>query len=393
MRWRLFLWYSLVSWVAVILFYRFHETMITAHRADQLYAQGHYEEAVKLYEWVAETDPRYQSVNRHLMEYYLRMNRPLDAARCCELLYKNDSSELDALFSAGIFYETAGHLDNARRVYAELLLHGYADQFSLLARQARLLALAHEYNLAAVLYREALMRNPADQNVRLQWAELLGWMGQYEEASQEFQTVLKSAPSDASIRAKYALLLRQSGDFAAARSELEALLHQKPVEKPVDEPALIGLGPEPPRKQLQFELARLYAYDETTLSQAQELFTSLLKDEFSPETASELADVYVRIGHLAGEVFPDSPNYDKALALYHRILQVNPDDVFVQLRLANGLSRMGRYQEALNVFRDVRLLRPDDEQIRHQYAQALIWAGEQETALRELGFSTSPDAE
>ena len=75
---------------------------------------------------------------------------------------------------------------------------------------------------------------------------------------------------------------------------------------------------------------------------------------------------------------------DAAIALFERVLELDPKNVPAQENLAGMLASVGRFEESVVLFRSALERRPEDLETRLLLARALAASGEQDEALMEV---------
>lgn len=157
-----------------------------------------------------------------------------------------------------------------------------------------------------------------------------------------------------------------------ARLELARVLsYQKKYDESIKE-YLTVLKEKPGLEEAQVELATVYAYNEQP-EEALAIVKTLSREKETPKRIAEIAHIFATL-----------KMYDQAEELYRAYLAQVPDDLKIQVRLAEMLSWAKRYQESIQLFERVLQQKPNDIQVRRKYAFALIWAGDEDRGAEEL---------
>jgi len=161
-----------------------------------------------------------------------------------------------------------------------------------------------------------------------------------------------------------------------------------------------------PDWQARWELARLLSYVKR-YSESIDHYRQVLKEKPDLlEAQIELANVLVWAGRpkdartaletvpfdqlddknllLLGDAYAAEKAYDRATAIYQRLLTRRPENHNARLRLAEVLSWQKKYTESISEYQKLLKAIPGDIQIRRKYAFILSWAGRQQEAINEL---------
>jgi thioredoxin-like negative regulator of GroEL len=163
-----------------------------------------------------------------------------------------------------------------------------------------------------------------DWEARLDYAYLLSDQKKYHESIIEFQRVLLAQPKSISARYGLAKILYNQQEYSEARYLLEEI----PLEG----------------KEKINDDAQLFLVD----------INLVLKDNV------------------------------KAEMILQKQIKKNPEDFASRYKLGKLLSTVKRYKESYSVFRSILAQKPDDIQVRRQYAMVLMQLGEFEEAAAEM---------
>jgi tetratricopeptide (TPR) repeat protein/cellulose synthase/poly-beta-1,6-N-acetylglucosamine synthase-like glycosyltransferase len=203
--------------------------------------------------------------------------------------------------------------------YRLVSLHSATKNFTEAERQCRLL----------------LARNPRDGKARRLLADVLSWGGKFKDALELFEELAKEEPGDEGLQLRLAEVALWSGAYARALPLFQGLLEAK-----FDRP-LVWAG----------FIAAAAATDKLTPAQI-DLAGRICE---ATETTSEDAALLARLGW----VLYREGNKDKAQRVLERALTLKPADAVVRRELAGVLAAVGRGQEALALYKDLRLTLED----------------------------------
>jgi YaiO family outer membrane protein len=123
-------------------------------------------------------------------------------------------SPSDPLFEARR-HEAVQQYGPAADAYREYLI-GNPENDDIRAALARVLSWQNQYEEAVALYEEILSRHPADHDVRVALARVRSWQGKLDEAQAGYQSVLLAEPDNPDAQRGLADTLYRNGDYAGA---------------------------------------------------------------------------------------------------------------------------------------------------------------------------------
>lgn len=287
---------------------------------------------------------------------------------------------------------------------------------------AELYVSAHDFDAAIKEYRALLQKNPNDRKLREKLADIYSWARRYDESLTIFRALIRENPNDITLKLREAEVTQWSGEndkaltlfarllgekldqpracngFVAAASGVETLSseHKQLIEKIYDK---VKIQPDV-EVGLLAQLA--WVFQRTGNQQRAEALLDRalrLKDD-NPQSKRQLA-----------RVLSATKQYDKALAIYNTltlslqdreeligicsaaqqfdqaiehcqaILKERPNDVTVQLQLADNLSWDQKHTDALKLYQQILKNRPNDNKLIHRIAQVTLWNKEYDKSL------------
>ncbi len=270
--------------------------------------------------------------------------------------------------SLGIFALVAGGGAWAARGTFRPVLAGAA-----LAAVAGLLVLSRRqsalYRDAAILYRDALARDPACWIAHNNLGVLLSEQGDTADAVAHLRAAVRLKPDYADAHNNLGnALLRVPGGPAEARTEFEAALRLQP-----------GMW------QAESNLGRLLAASPATLGEGTaHLVAALAGHEEDPEFA-------VLHGDLGSAYERDPARRADALREYREALRLDPSLVAVRNDLGVALARAGRPAEAQEQFERALALRPGYADAHDNLGSILLQLGRRDEAVAQYRAALSLD--
>jgi tetratricopeptide (TPR) repeat protein len=301
--------------------------------------------------------PRSFDANHQLGEFYLHAGRQKDAIPLLESAYCINPASDENRYALALAYEANGDLSKARERTHELLADGQsADLHRVMGdldeKAGDPLSAVREYQRAAEL-------SPTEQNYFKWGSELLlhraVWQAQevFRKAAQEF-------PKSARIQTALGTAL-----FAGARYD-EAALHvcaasdlnpeapgpyiflgkiqmAAPNSLACVEPKLarfVGKNPESPIANYLYAMSILKHHEQSADKQASQQVEALLTKAVMLDP--KCSEAYLQLGIMAAS----QRNFDKAIGLYGKAIEADPQLADAHYRLAMAYDRTGESAKA-----------------------------------------------
>ncbi len=200
-----------------------------------------------------------------------------------------------------------------------------------------------DYDSSVKQYREVLAKDPQNIKARVSLADVLSWQQKYEEAVAEYLKVLELKPGDLEVEQKLAVVYSWKKDFLKAEA-----LYQK----------ILATNPSDPKQTVAFAEVCF------RLGKTQEA-EQLVKGVLEKDPTNRDAKV------LLGDIYAGDQDFEKALALYHEVLDEKYDRK-VKAKIGDVESWTRHYREALQIY-DELLAEKEDAALRLQKARILGW--------------------
>jgi len=229
---------------------------------------------------------------------------------------------LKPLFDEAVGHHRAGRLDDAQRLYHQILVSDphHADSLHLLGLIAYRMGQLQE---AADLLAHATRENPNQSTYWFNLGVVLQKQGQGTDALSAYERALTLQPHYAEARSNVGNVLMEMGRFQEAVAAYEHALRSKPD----------------------------YAEAYNNLGVALRELGKLDEAQAAYEQALRLAPNHLEAHCNLGSVLMDQGKLDLAIVSFERALRLNPEYQKALYHLAFALMRRQRFEEALNCFR------------------------------------------
>ncbi|MDH5499412.1 MAG: tetratricopeptide repeat protein [Nitrospira sp.] len=210
-----------------------------------------------------------------------------------------------------------------------------------LLEQAKHLEAAQRYGDAIPLYREILLRDPENDNIRAALARLLSWQGIYAEAVELYRDVIRRHPVDLELRTALARVLSWQKHMPEAQTLYEGVLQEDPHHAE----ALQGLADvflwegRSAEALLYYERAYAVSKDSTVAERIASIRSTMAQQEQISSTPTESPVSEGRDETLArARAWERAAEYGQAIATYRQALAERPEDDEIRGDLARVLA-------------------------------------------------------
>lgn len=343
-------------------------------KAMALGRAGHVDESAALFDSIAATHPAAAAVRVNQANMLRRAGRVSEARDCYQAAIDADASRGDAWLGLGSTSDALGDQGRAREAYEALLKRqprnaGALNGLGLLNRQSGLVddaearfsqALAAEPKHHAALVNRGALRvqngrleagvsdlalacrlYPQSADANFEYANAIRAMGDFEAARQSYFNALRAAPGRADIHNAHSSLLWEAGDEAGFMHLLDGVIQRQPS------PELMVL-----RARLTLRAGKL---DEAL------------------KVANAAASRYERSAEahaVLGEIHKVRDEQAESLSAYDRAAALAPDNIDIRHGYAEALLGAKEFEAAEKKLRpDV----PDNHVQRNAALQSLAW--------------------
>jgi tetratricopeptide (TPR) repeat protein len=356
--------------------------------------------------------------HQNLAAIYLNAYQPELAIKEFEKIVHIDSNNVEGLYNLARLYQPSRPL-KALEIY-ERLLDRTGDEWEILLQMAELYTTLGRYTDAAEKYKHMLELDPSNKVLRRQLAETYGRAGQFPEAQKILEGLIESDPKNAEASAALADVFMEQHQYDRALPIYQKLLLQE--RKNPEIRLRIGLAyvGQADRDSTFVEKARPILEDVSTdmpndwrpvyylgVIAAREAKDSVARGYFERVTrlaawngdawwylgssyfdkgdyqklvdAMQSAEKTIpkdyRIPFLLGLGYSRMDQNDKAIAAFHRALDLNPNDINTLSTLALTLDGMHRYAESDSIYERALKLDPKSPLLMNNYGYSLAERG------------------
>ncbi len=258
-----------------------------------------------------------------------------------------------------------------------------APSTRVLLDQAKHLEATQRYPDAIALYREILLREPENDDIRATLARLLSWQGVYAEAVDLYRDIVRRHPVDLDTRTALARVLSWQKHRTEAQQLYEGVLQENPLH--VD--ALQGLADllyweGHSEKALRYYKQAYAVSNDAALAQRIASIKSALTQpenrlsaSVHPPRSGEREQSVARTRALTTE-------HGLASTAYQQLLTEYPEDDEIRGELAHALAKEGQLEQAVLLYRDILTRHPADVDVRIGLARVLSWQKQFPAAIR-----------
>ena len=307
------------------------------------------------------------------------------------------TKEAHALYQQACSYEYKRDYSTAIKVIQQALqLNG--DDAMLYTKMAGLYADTGDYGSALSAYKKALKLRPNDAFIYISMGNILQTIGDYETAYKCFKQAQDIYPeykynylnlaNVEYFRKNYTDAIYYYNSFLSAYPEhMEASENLANVYYMAQQPdkaceVYANIYKKYPSAFTQYEKYGMALFDTKQYKPAAEMLEKALAEDPESETINaRLALTYQNLGD----------NY-KSMEYFKKTFEINPKLVELKFDYANLLGNMGRYEEAINTYKEYLTAFPDDADAYRNLGLVYKSTGNNDLALFNLEKSYSMDS-
>ena len=297
------------------------------------------------------------------------------------------SSKLHQLHSRAVSAHKAGRIEEAKKLYLEVLAIDVTHAKSLyglglIAQQAGSL------DVAARMLQRAIAIDPREAAYRRSFGGVLRGLGKDDQALAEYEVVLKLAPDDEDAHFNLADLQRRRGNLEEAENHFARALELRPDCSETHEHLSGVLRRQGRLEEARASFERALKHDPNNVAALQNL-GNLLVNSGELDTAvahfkralalqPDMAEAHNGLGAALHEL----GRLDEAEASYRKALASKPDYADTYCNLGNLERKRGRAPEAIEYYERALALNPDLSEAHSNLGMALVGQRRLEEARR-----------
>jgi tetratricopeptide (TPR) repeat protein len=274
----------------------------------QASVSGNLQKAIKEYQTIERLDPSDTQSEILLARLYQLNDQPGQAAAIFKKILSTDPNSAEALASLGRLYVKQGEYRLAIQVLEKVPEdRKEAGTFAMLGVAY---AQLQHFDKAAQNFKTALDMDPANVEVRRQYAEALMRSGQIPAARTELQNVLKSDPKDGRTFLRLAQLDQTEGHYSDAVQELEQAQKFLPGDIEV--------------AYTNAQVQAALGHEDEAIKILKQLLveTANSSGKYSADQATDRGAFLERLGR----VYRSQANYDQAVSTFQQMLPLGGDE-------------------------------------------------------------------
>jgi tetratricopeptide (TPR) repeat protein len=297
------------------------------------------------------------------------------------------SSKIRDILERAIEAHKSGRLDDAKRLYLEILAIDVTHAKSLYG----LGLIAHQVgslDAAARMMQRAIAVSPRDAAYHRGLGAVLREQGNEDEAFAEYETTLKLAPDDEDAHFNLADILRRRGNLAEAERHFNRAAALRPNCSETYESLSSVLLRQGKLDEARVAFERALRHDPNNLVALQnlgnllvncgELDSAILHFERALALKPDLAEAYNGMG----AAFQDQGKLDAAEASYNKALACNPEFANTHCNLGNLARKRGNATQAIQHYERALAIHPDLSEAHSNLGMALVAQGQLAEARR-----------
>ncbi len=312
-----------------------------------------------------------------LIEALIKVNRFEEAYQ--QLVYLSSKYSTEKRFTDlwdKVITLRKSYYENRIKYYQDLLKKN-PDNKKALLELGNYYSYNGDYDLALMIYKNYLFKNPQAEDVRYKLIQILTWQNNLCEAEKEMDLLLLTNPDNED----YQLMAAKIKLWLDKNLSESKTLFQKVLEKnPTNPEALAGLANIELRNGNYSNSASLIAQLDSVDINLSEL--SRLKEELSRLRIRIENEKLFEILNAARE-YTSKGEYNSAIKLFNQYLSLVGTDKNVSLELADVYLKFSDANDAIKIY-DKILFSDYDYDIAKQRAKVIFWEGDSLTALKDF---------
>ncbi|HLI48455.1 MAG TPA: tetratricopeptide repeat protein [Chthonomonas sp.] len=282
-------------------------------------------------------------------------------------------NDVDARYNYAFALYASGNLREAE-TQAKLVCEKQPKNLSALFLLASIRQTGRDLKDAIATYEQILAIDPRNHDALFNRALLAQQIGMVQEAEKAYTALLKLYPDDAPARFNFGLLYAGLKNYPAARNQFLLAAPVLEKEKPKSDPLLTKLLANLAQVEAQM------VFDTANAAQRQEL---IAQAERHYKEAIALDPNNLRLQYQLAVLYRNVGRYQDALAIYKKRYAQNPADSSAAFGIADVAFMQGKPDDALAIWRDFVQHNPKDPVGHIQYAQVLELRGRWQEAAEQ----------
>jgi len=359
-------------------------------QAIRFYQEGHLNEALPLYQRLAQLQPNNVYILKNLMWILWKTGDASGTAEAASRAAALLPDDLETLNLLGQACEAARRPQDAIRAYRKLLsLEPKRDDVRLAL--ARLFLGIKDYDAAVAMLEQVLMRKPNSVEAFAALGQLFFDKGSYDASLVNWRKALAAEPGNVHYQFEEAKTLYYAGMPDTAIAQMKKIWAAQPDAQDVSnfltDDALANGDLSFARELLTSRLTEFREQDEMRILQLTDVLQSRGEWNQSIAVLKRYLNVNSNNGQpllRMGDVLNHVRRSTEAVTYYERVIEKNPSSIRALVGLADTYINLSRPKEALDVFRQARQLDPTNPTLLLRMAQTLYDAQDYEASRQML---------
>jgi predicted Zn-dependent protease len=369
---------------------------------DFYYRIRDYDRAAATYQEGRKQDSgRARMFDKRLIEVRVAQNRADEALALCESILAEDKNDHEAIAMRASLRLYAGKAEHVDSAITELqsVVAKMPENFVLRYNLGRALMTKGDTDGARVQFTDALRRRPDYMPARIALAQVLVVRREYGAAMTAANEILQTDPDNQYARLILSNALLAQGKFADSKVVLQQTLKLNPNQR--DAKFQLGMVHfrEGKLKEAETEFQQLYAMSPPDLRGLAGLSEVYMAQKQEPRAMQLLDEAMAKYPNTTvlqvnwANMAVRSGKVDDGIAMFRKILERDPRNFDIHMRLGESFRRKGDVGQAIEIWKKAAELRPNVVQplLFRAVALAQVNRTSEAAPLYEQILRTEPD--
>jgi len=351
-----------------------HEVTLLFEKGLEAFSQKKFDQAEYFFQAVLRKDSKHLVANVKLAHICQEKNLLEEAYRHYQMALEVDPQNPEILYGQGVLNEKLGLYHEAEKKYLECLTH---DPSQAMARNnlAAIFLRKGNYEQAKEQYLKAIEIDPKNFNLYRNLGILYQQLHKEQHAKKAYSTALNLNPNQVDVMHNLSLILMNLGEWK------QACLLLRRIRKIESHNLKAKMDLQWLQSRMEKEKQALSLIKENELDRAARIFKEIIqKNERDFSAQMHLGDIYLL-----------KEEYELALQSYEKAEGIAPHHPGLNIRLANSLFNLRRFEEAIPRYQEFLKACPEDVYGLFYLGLAYAHCGRNQDSLETFGKAIQLD--